>query len=99
MEGSEDKTESCLYKRDPKAIFTDLDGETALFQAETCEYLVLNSTGSAIWELIETPSSLNDICKQLSADYEVSIDTCIRETKAWLSIAVEKGVALSQPIN
>ena len=99
MEGSEDKTESCLYKRDPKAIFTDLDGETALFQAKTCEYLVLNSTGSAIWELIKTPSSLNDICKQLSADYEVSIDTCIRETKAWLSIAVEKGVALSQPIN
>lgn len=43
-------TKACLYKRDPKAIFTDLDGETALFQLETCEYLVLNSTGSAIWD-------------------------------------------------
>lgn len=94
MEKIKRSTQACLYQRDPKAIFTDLDGETALFQLETCEYLVLNSTGSAIWELLGTPMSLEDICRQLAEDYEVSLDTCSRETEAWLNIAVEKGVAL-----
>lgn len=44
--------------------------------------------------LLGTPMSLEDICRQLAEDYEVSLDTCSRETEAWLNIAVEKGIAL-----
>ena len=83
-----------LFKRHPQAVFTELDGETALFQAETCEYLVLNDTGSAIWDLIGSSKSMDEICKQLLETYEVSEEICRQETASWLNLAVDKKVAL-----
>jgi len=81
-----------VFKCNPQVVFTELDGQTALFQAETCEYLILNDTGSAIWGLIDSPRSLQEICNQLAEDYEIDLDTCILETEAWLNTAVDKKV-------
>ena len=94
LEPIQDIASSSVYRRAPKAIFTDLDGETALFQTDTCEYLVLNATGSAIWELIGVPRSLKDICKQLVQDYDVNLEMCMNETSEWLKNAAEREVVL-----
>ena len=83
-----------LFKLQPQTVFTELEGETALFQEESCEYLVLNDTGSAIWDLIGSSKSMDEICKQLLETYEVSEDICRQETESWLNIAVDKKVAL-----
>mgnify|MGYP001192314430 CR=1 FL=1 len=99
MKTIQDSASTSVYRRAPKAIFTDLDGETALFHTDTCEYLVLNATGSAIWELIGTPTTLQDICKQLVADYDVAPEICMQETSAWLKSAVEREVVLFDSFN
>jgi hypothetical protein len=36
-----------------------------LFNLENAEYLNLNATGSCIWTLLETPSSLEDLIGNL----------------------------------
>ncbi|GIR24061.1 MAG: hypothetical protein CM15mP38_2440 [Synechococcus sp.] len=46
------------FKQHHQAICTELDGEVALFQSDTCDYLVLNETGSAIWNALKTQPSL-----------------------------------------
>ena len=99
MKSIQDSSSTSVYRRAPKAIFTDLDGETALFQTDTCEYLVLNTTGSAIWELIGTPAKLQDICKQLVEDYDVDYQTCVKETSDWLQNAVEREVVLIDAVS
>ena len=86
--------QATLFKRHHQAVFTELDGQTALFQADTCDYLVLNETGSAIWLLLESPRSMQAICRQLVEDYDIDHETCLRETEDWLNAAVEKKVAI-----
>ena len=41
--------------RNPEVCAAELDGEICLFEPVKAEYLNLNSTGSAIWNLLEEP--------------------------------------------
>jgi hypothetical protein len=80
------------FKQHPQAICAELDGEVALFQSSTCEYLVLNESGSAIWNALTRQPTLAEICARLQAEYSVSPDVCLAEVNAWLEIGVEKQV-------
>ena len=80
------------FRQHRQAICTELDGEVALFQSNTCDYLVLNETGSAIWNALKTQPSLAEICKHLQDEYEVNSDECKSSVEAWLEAALKKKV-------
>ena len=80
------------YKQHHQAVCTELDGDVALFQSKTCDYLVLNETGSAIWNALKTQPTLLELCKHLEAEYEVTPDECKSAIETWLEAALEKKV-------
>ena len=80
------------FKQHHQAVCTDLDGEVALFQSATCDYLVLNETGSAIWNALKTQPSLAEICSHLQEEYDVNPDECQSSVEAWLEEALGKKV-------
>ena len=80
------------FKQHHQAVCTELDGEVALFQSNTCDYLVLNETGSAIWNMLKSQPSLPQLCKHLEQEYEVTPDECKSSVEAWLEAALEKKV-------
>ena len=80
------------FKQHQEAVFTELDGEVALFQSNTCEYLVLNETGSAIWNALKFQPTLAELCKHLQREYEVTPDECKTSVEAWLEAALQKKV-------
>ena len=80
------------FKQHHQAVYTELDGEVALFQSKTCEYLVLNETGSTIWNALKTQPTLPELCKNLEEEYEVTPDECKSSVEAWLESALEKKV-------
>ena len=80
------------FKQHHQAVCTELDGEVALFQSKTCDYLVLNETGSAIWNALKTQPSLAEICSQLQEEYDVDTDECLDSVEAWLEAALGKKV-------
>tara|TARA_B100001057_G_C22515915_1_gene819875 strand:+ start:263 stop:541 length:279 start_codon:yes stop_codon:yes gene_type:complete len=80
------------FKQHHQAICTELDGEVALFQSDTCDYLILNETGSAIWKLLKTKPTLPELCKHLEQEYEVTPDECKASVEAWLEAALDKKV-------
>ena len=80
------------FKQHYQAICTELDGEVALFQSDTCDYLVLNETGSAIWNALKTQPTLSEICTHLEGEYEVTPDECKSSVEAWLEAALKKKV-------
>ena len=55
------------FKRSPLVVCSELDGQIALFQSSTCDNLVLNETGSAIWDALHAPKTLEQICEKLLA--------------------------------
>ena len=80
------------FKQHSQAVCTELDGEVALFQSNTCTYLVLNKTGSAIWSALKSQPTLLEICKHLQGEYEVTPDECKTSVEAWLEAALKKKV-------
>ena len=80
------------FKQHQQAVCSELDGEVALFQSNTCEYLVLNETGSAIWNVLKTQPTLPELCKHLEAEYEGTPDECKSAIETWLEAALEKKV-------
>ena len=82
---------SC-FKQHSQAVCTELDGEVALFQSNTCDYLVLNETGSAIWNALKSQPTLVELCMHLQSEYEVTPDECKSSIETWLEAALEKKV-------
>ena len=80
------------FKQHHQAVCTELDGDVALFQSNTCDYLVLNETGSAIWNALKSQPTLVALCKHLQDEYEVTPDECKTSVEAWLEAALEKKV-------
>ena len=80
------------FKQHHQAVCTELDGDVALFQSNTCDYLVLNETGSAIWNALKTQPTLPELCKYLEEEYEVTTDECKSAIETWLEAALEKKV-------
>ena len=83
------------FRQHPQAICTELDGEIALFQSSTCDYLVLNESGSAIWNALSKQPTLTELCQGLQEEYNVSPDDCLADVVAWLEIGVEKRVVIA----
>ena len=80
------------FKQHSQAVCTELDGDVALFQSNTCDYLVLNETGSAIWNALKSQPTLPELCKNFQAEYEVTPDECKSAIETWLEAALEKKV-------
>jgi len=80
------------FKQHHQAVCTELDGDVALFQSNTCDYLVLNETGSAIWNALKSQPTLVELCKHLQGEYEVTSDECKSAIETWLEAALEKKV-------
>ncbi|MDO4536454.1 MAG: lasso peptide biosynthesis PqqD family chaperone [Clostridium perfringens] len=55
---------------------SDLNGEKVMMNIDKGEYFSLNSLGSRVWELIETPRKINDVIDILLKEYEVSEKEC-----------------------
>ena len=83
------------FKQHPQAVVTDLDGEVALFQSSTCDYLVLNESASAIWHALSSQPTLAELCAGLQQEYSVSPDDCLADVQAWLEIGLEKQVVIT----
>lgn len=53
----------------------DIDGEITLFHESTQTALVLNTTASDVWRLIDGRRSVDDIVSLLSSSYEADATT------------------------
>ena len=86
-----------LIARNPEVCAAELDGEICLFEPVKAEYLNLNSTGSAIWNLLEEPSELDHLIAVLQNRYDVDLDTCRQQTEAFVREAFRRGMLLEKP--
>lgn len=86
-----------LISRNPEVCAAELDGEICLFEPEKAEYLNLNATGSAIWNLLEEPAEVDQLLASLQSRYAVDAATCRQETEAFISEALKSGMLQEQP--
>ncbi|MEB3354468.1 MAG: PqqD family protein [Cyanobacteriota bacterium] len=81
-------------QRNPVICAAELDGEVCLFHPERGEYLNLNASGSAIWNLLATPLERDELISRLVERYAVEVADCRRDTERFLTLALERGMLL-----
>lgn len=55
--------------------------EIALLSAARGKYYGLNSPATRIWELLESPKSIDELIETLMAEYEVGAEECRQQTR------------------
>jgi hypothetical protein len=73
-------------------VFNEMDGETIMMSIENGEYYGINSIGSRIWTLLESPKAVSEICDTLLRDYDVTPEQCAQDVLHFLNKMAEKGV-------
>ncbi len=72
--------------------------ELVMMSAEQGNYIGLSDVGSRIWELIETPRNIDDVCAQLLNEFDVTPEICRAEVETFLNELVKHGaIALDPP--
>jgi hypothetical protein len=74
-----------VVSRRGRPLTNDLsDTETVMLDIERGTYFGLREVGKAIWEALESPTTVDAICEDLVEQFEVDVATCRREVAAFL---------------
>ena len=68
-----------LVRNDAELLTTVVDGELIGMSIEQGACYGLNSVGTRVWELLAEPRSIDSLCGQLTDEYDVGNDECLRE--------------------
>jgi len=67
----------------------ELDGEAVLMSIDQGRYYGMDRIGSRVWELMETPFIISDLCDKLQKEYEVNPEECERDVLEFLNQLAE----------
>lgn len=77
-------------KQNPELITSEVDGERVMMDMKTGEYFGLDSIGTRIWDLIESPAKISEIIEILINEFDVSKEQCENDTIEFISELVDK---------
>jgi hypothetical protein len=81
-----------LVSRPPEVVFERLEGQVLLLSLETGRYGTLNGTGAQLWELLESPRSVEGLIEHLVATRTVDADRAGADVRAFLGDLLERGL-------
>lgn len=73
------------YIRNSKTISGRLHDELVMMDLDQGKYFSLNPVATRIWELLETPVTVDELCGQLTGEYEISKGKCLAEVTEHLN--------------
>lgn len=81
-----------MFTKSTQILTSLIDDEVVMMSSEKGMYYNLNPIGSRIWELLDTPQTIDSLCAQLMDEYEVDEATCRQETEDFLKSLAQRGL-------
>jgi hypothetical protein len=81
-----------LIRQDEDLMTTSIDGELIGMSIARGACYGLNGVGTAIWDLLAQPRSLDSVCQELTKHYDVEPDQCRRDVVPYLQSLHEEGL-------
>lgn len=72
--------------------FSQLDDELLAIDAQAGYVYSLNESAGRVWELIQSPTSVGDVCNQLCREFMIDETSCLREVVALLEGLCDAGL-------
>jgi hypothetical protein len=85
-------TPSTIVVRSRSITSAPIGHETAMLNIEQGRYYGLDDIGTYIWQLLEEPQSVDQVCTRLLARYDVDAGTCQQHAIAFLKGLLKAGV-------
>lgn len=73
-------------------LVSNMDGEKVMLSIASGKYYNLGEVGGAIWELLESPKSMNEIVDTLTLEYEVEREDCEKQTAAFIKMLLLENI-------
>jgi hypothetical protein len=83
-----------MYARKDGWLAAHVGQELVMMSAASGAYLGLNEVGARVWELIDTPMAVPQICAALAEEFETTPDACRAEVEAFLSELENRGAVV-----
>lgn len=78
-------------------LIARIGGEVVMMSVKNDNYIGLNKIGARIWEIIDTPQTLDDICDLLVRQFKVPAETCRAEVETFLRELEKFGAVALEP--
>ena len=79
------------YIRKKDTISGRLHDELIMMDIDKGKYFSLNPVATSIWEILEQPLSIANLCEKLLEAYDVEAEKCKLETEAYIQEMVQLG--------
>jgi hypothetical protein len=80
--------------RSETIVVGQIDEDVMMADIETGKYAQLNPSGSRIWELLDRPKTITELCEDLEKEFKVSREICQRDVIYFLQELVRRGVVV-----
>lgn len=85
-------TDNDTVQRCADHIASSIGDDTVLLSLERNDYFGMNTVGSRIWELLETPQPVSELCQTLQKEFSVSPDECVPDVLEFLNQLATDGL-------
>jgi hypothetical protein len=88
---------STVIKRDEHTVSALMDDGLALMSVKHNSYFILNAVSRRIWELLESPLCVKDLCRRLMDEFFTGKDRCQTDVLEFLTRFHRDGLIDIQP--
>ncbi|MCR2803264.1 lasso peptide biosynthesis PqqD family chaperone [Paenibacillus soyae] len=81
-----------LFVQSQGYLVSEMNGEKVMLSIENGKYYNLGQIGGRVWELIESPASIQDVVDRLVAEYVIEPEDCQRQVRQFLQQLKAEGL-------
>lgn len=85
-------TASTVYQRSARQVSCKINDEVAILNLDRAFYFGLQGVGVHIWDSLEQPRSIDDLCTSVAAEFDVSQEACKADIVQMLTNLEEEGL-------
>jgi hypothetical protein len=85
------------YQRAEGLLAAEVDEDVLLFDATRGTYFATSGVGALLWEALAEPQTLEELCEQVLARYEVGPEVCAEDVTAFMERLEAAGLLRKVP--
>jgi len=85
-------TETSVIERTQGLMASELDDEIVMLNVQRGNYYGLSGVAKRIWEHLDSPKSIGDVCQLLQAEFEVEPAQCIKDVLGFVEQMISENM-------